>query len=661
LAYLYPGIVIGALYALLGGSISLTYSLTGVINLAVGATAYATAYLYYYLVTMHHWALAPAAVVCLVSAPAFGFIIWAAVFRNIENKDLIVQLTASIGIAVALPALMEFALPLQNVYQAPGIVPHGFSVLRLGFFNSNRDQLAAVIGAVICLGGLILAVEKSPLGLSTRAVVDKPQLAAGVGINTTRLSATSWILSSLLTGAAGILLSPLVQLDPVQYTSLSVAAVSVALVGRFRSLTVTSLAGLGLGVVASLITGYGPVGSVIVNGLVPALPFFLLAALLIIGRTSLGGRRDAGVDPARRPGSVASGGPWPDRSPALRVLRSVRYPAVLLVGAGFTLVAMFAFNAYWTGALAAGIAFSVVFLGFTVSTGEGGVLCLGQAGFAATGAIVAGRLATDAGLPLALSILIGVLCAAVSGVVIGVVGTRLDQVGFALVTLAFALFCQQFAFNLQALIPLAGVNYPVVTFGGLSPTRSDILLGAVTFAVLALLLSWFRRGRFGRVCAAIRGNPVEAESIGIGVKRVRVGVFALGSAVAGLGGALIGIEQGNIGTVDFALLTGLVWLAVVVTVGVRGFTGALVAGLLFSIAPAAFQFVHIRGFGNLPTVLFGLGAVGIARDPRGFISQAGSALQRVLVRPEAEVPELPPDAPSVPEAFALPLTGKRHE
>ncbi|MFZ3361192.1 MAG: branched-chain amino acid ABC transporter permease, partial [Xanthobacteraceae bacterium] len=44
----------------------------------------------------------------------------------------------------------------------------------------------------------------------------------------------------------------------------------------------------------------------------------------------------------------------------------------------------------------------------------------------------------------------------------------------------------------------------------------------------------------GRVSSAIRGNPVEAESLGVHVRAFRVGVFVLGSAVAGLGGALIG-------------------------------------------------------------------------------------------------------------------------
>jgi branched-chain amino acid transport system permease protein len=650
--YIYPGIVIGALYALLGGSITLTYSLTGVINLAVGATAYATAYLYYHLVTVSHWAIVPAAVLCLVSAPIFGLVIWAGVFRNIEGRDLIVQLTASIGIAVALPALMEFALPTQNVYQTPGIVPNGFAVLRLGSFNTTRDQLAAVIGAIVLLGGLILAVDRTQLGLSIRAAVDRPRLADGVGINTTRLSATAWILSSFLTGAAGILLSPLIQLDPSIYTSLSVAALSLALAGRFRSLAITSLAGLALGVASSLLTGYAPPGSVIANGLVPALPFFLLAALLIVGRTSLGSRRDHAEQGGPHRDRASLGQALTGRFPALSGLRAAKYPAVLIVGAGVTLIAMFAFNSYWTATLAVGIAFSVAFLSFAVSTGEGGILCLGQAGLAAFGAIVAGRLATDAGLPLPLALVIAVLCATFCGVVLGVVGTRLDRVGFALVTLAFALFCDKFAFNLQSLIPLAGVNYPVVQFFGLNPARSAILLGAVVFTVLAFALTWFRRGRFGRVFAAIRDNPIEGESLGINVKSYRVGVFTLGSAIAGLGGGLIGIEQGSVSTSDFALLTGLVWLAVAVTIGIRGFGGALWAGLVFAIAPAAFELIKITGFGNIPTVLFGLGAVGIARDPRGFLAQTADGIQKLLA-PRGPTPSVAgPPAPTAEKVSA---------
>ena len=141
----------------------------------------------------------------------------------------------------------------------------------------------------------------------------------------------------------------------------------------------------------------------------------------------------------------------------------------------------------------------------------------------------------------------------------------------------------------------------------------------MVFAVVAVAADLGEAGRFGRICAAVRGNPIEGESIGINVKGARVAIFAVGSAIAGLGGALVGIQQGAVGIADFALLIGLVWLAVVVTVGVRGYRGALVAGLMFTIFPALFPYVHVSGIGQLPTVLFGLGAIGLAREPRGFL------------------------------------------
>jgi branched-subunit amino acid ABC-type transport system permease component len=627
LSYIYPGIVIGALYALLGGSLTLTYSLTGVINLAVGAMTYASAYLFYHLVTIDGWPLWAAAVTCGLASPTFGFLLWFLIFRNLEKKNLVVQLTATIGLAVAIPALMQLALPLDTVYQTPGILPDGFASYSWGFFNTTRDQFVAVLGAVVCIAVLVILVEKSRFGLSARAVVDRPKLAEGVGINTTRFGAVAWIIALGMTGVAGMLLSPLIQLDAAQYTTLSVAALSVALVGRFRSLTITAVAGISLGVAASLLTGYAPVGSVIGSGLVPALPFFLLVILLLVGRNLGGARQDAATEVTR---AVWSPIEEPESSPGARLVRRL---VLLAIAAGVTGIAMFAFNDYWTGVFAAGISFSVIFLGFTVSTGEGGILCLGQAGFAAAGAFVAGRLATEANLPLLLAGALGVLAAMVCGIIIGLMGTRLDQVGFALVTLAFALFCEKFVFNVQSIVPLSGVLYPEFKIFGLRSTQSAILLGAVVFAVVAAVLTWARRGRFGRLCAAVRGNPIQGESIGINVRGARVAIFAVGSAIAGLGGVLVGIQQGAVGIFDFALLIGLLWLAVVVTVGVRGYRGALVAGLMFTIFPAAFSYVDISGIGQLPTVLFGLGAIGLAREPRGFLYEMEMRIRRKRSRP----------------------------
>jgi branched-chain amino acid transport system permease protein len=283
--------------------------------------------------------------------------------------------------------------------------------------------------------------------------------------------------------------------------------------------------------------------------------------------------------------------------------------------------AVFGLNPYWSGILAAGTAFSVLFLGFTVSTGEGGVLCLGQSGFAATGAFLAGRLATEASIPLLPATIIGVMGAAFCGGIIGLIGTRLDQTGYALVTLAFGLFCENFAFNIQSIVPSAGVVYPAVALFGLNFSQTAIVINLACFALIAGLIGLSRRSRFGRILAAVRSNPIGGETAGINVKGMRVAIFAVGCGIAGLGGVLVGIEQGAVGTADFSLLVGLVWLAVVVTVGVRATSGALVAGLAFAIVPAAFAYIHLNWIGYLPTALFGLGAIGLAREPRGFIFQ----------------------------------------
>jgi len=369
------------------------------------------------------------------------------------------------------------------------------------------------------------------------------------------------------------------------------------------------------------------------------LPFFLLVVLLLVGRSLSNARQDAAAETARATWSPI------EAPPTTKTGLIVRRVIMLAVAAGLTLVAMFAFNDYWTGVFAAGISFSVIFLGFTVSTGEGGIMCLGQAGFAAAGAFVAGRLATEANVPLLPAVLIGVAAAMVCGIIIGLMGTRLDQVGFALVTLAFALFCEKFIFNVQSIVPLSGVLYPEFKVFGLRATQSAILLGAVVFALVAALLTWARKGRFGRLCAAVRGNPIQGETIGINVRGARVAIFAVGSAIAGLGGVLVGIQQGAVGIFDFALLIGLVWLAVVVTVGVRGFRGALVAGIMFTLFPALFSYVDISGIGQLPTVLFGLGAIGLAREPRGFIYEMESRIRRKRARPSS-----PPVAPTVATA-----------
>jgi len=89
-------------------------------------------------------------------------------------------------------------------------------------------------------------------------------------------------------------------------------------------------------------------------------------------------------------------------------------------------------------------------------------------------------------------------------------------------------------------------------------------------------------------------------------------------------------------------------LAVVVTMGVRSISAAALSGMAFALLPGVFQTYIPARWGEVPAVLFGLGAVMVARHPEGAVLHTGkqfrAALDRWLPRSGAVVPA-PSEAP----------------
>jgi branched-chain amino acid transport system permease protein len=77
---------------------------------------------------------------------------------------------------------------------------------------------------------------------------------------------------------------------------------------------------------------------------------------------------------------------------------------------------------------------------------------------------------------------------------------------------------------------------------------------------------------------------------------------------------------------------GLIWLAVLVSIGSRSIIAALVAGLAFSLLPGVFSTYLSHDLAEIPVILFGLGAVMLAKNPEGVIAMHGRQLHDHLVR-----------------------------
>ncbi|HEV2309260.1 MAG TPA: branched-chain amino acid ABC transporter permease, partial [Acidimicrobiia bacterium] len=158
------------------------------------------------------------------------------------------------------------------------------------------------------------------------------------------------------------------------------------------------------------------------------------------------------------------------------------------------------------------------------------------------------------------------------------------------------------------------------------PTDFFLLLAAV-FCVVAVLTMNLRRATTGLVLASVRSSESAAATTGVSVVRSKLLAFGASSFVAGLGGGLYALTIGRAAPTSFNVLVGIVWLAIVATYGVRSVLGALIAGLVFAVVPQLFAEHLSASYADVPTLLFGAGAVGLALRPQGLIIDLSARLR----------------------------------
>jgi len=364
-----------------------------------------------------------------------------------------------------------------------------------------------------------------------------------------------------------------------------------------------------------------PSGSLLATAFEPAVPLIVLIGFLLVGPTI---EQDARV-------ATSHAGDRPEPPGTLGLTgRGVRLAIVVAVA----IVVPLLLTPYWMAAVAAGVTTGVVFLSFTV-LGSGGITSLGQAAYAGFGGFFTAFLITSHGFPALPAVLCGGVVAALAGLLVGLVTTRLGVLSLAIMTVAVAGFFDQFVVEMGWLVPNAGgstLARPVLPGLSFVSDRAFGYLMMVVFGLLAVVLNRVLHGPTGLALRAVRSDETLSKAIGLSPRKIRLLVFGSSSFIAGIGGALLGMYQLHLGQGDVATLVGMVWLAVIVTIGWRRPAEALTAGLVFYLMPAAFTLWLPQSWSQLPTVLFGLGAVALAQAPDGVMSMYGGHLRTLQAR-----------------------------
>ncbi|MFD3996023.1 ATP-binding cassette domain-containing protein [Streptomyces sp. NPDC058548] len=618
LGFVLSGLVSGALYALLATGLVLSYSASGLFNFAHGATAYLCALAFYELHSGFGWPVVPTALLLVfVVAPGLGWGLDRLMFRKLAKVGETAQIVATIGLLVALPAaglwvveLLERAgapvLPAENQFGLPGVGPSpAVSWQPLDGVGIDSDQLITWIATALAAAGLWVLMRHTRLGLRLRAAVDNRALTELRGISADRLSSTAWMLSSGLAGLAGVLATPLLGLSAHDYTLFLFVSATAAVLGRFASVPLAFVGGLGLGVLQNLVAGYASFAEGI-TGFRTAVPFLiLLAGLVVLVRR----RRAAGTAAADPPPvDYLAGKGWGRRWGAWLV-------AGVLLGTAFYTVT----TPFWSGILTQGLAIGLVFMSFTVVTGLGAMVSLAQATFVTGAALVAGLLMSH-GWPFVAAAAVGTAAAALLGAVVALPALRLGGRSLALATLALAFLADQVLFQLGWLRNGDtgwGIPRPVAGPVDLGDDRAMGLALVLLSGVLVALLTWLRGSRWGRAMLAVRSAPEAAAASGVSVVRTKLLLFTVSAGLAGFGGVLYASYNTRITATDFTAMTGLVWLAVVVAAGVRRPQFAVVAGLVFAVVPHLMA-SYVTESAHLPVILFGLAGLALANDPDGY-------------------------------------------
>jgi branched-chain amino acid transport system permease protein len=249
--FIVTGLALGGVYALSGVGMVVLYRATGVLNLAFGAVGAMGALLAWQLINHNGWAEGPAFLFCVLFGGAVTLLYGVIFGPPLANRDPLVKATATLGLALILLGIMDLIwsdkarsmiLPTSN---------NGFEVSRV--FVNYTEVIAIAFGlAVMVVTALFLRFTKT--GTAMRALANDREITATLGVPVRRVEAAAWLGSGLLSGAAGLLLSNLVGLDAVTLTFLVISSLAATLIGRLRSITVTFIAAIVIGLVNALVT-----------------------------------------------------------------------------------------------------------------------------------------------------------------------------------------------------------------------------------------------------------------------------------------------------------------------------------------------------------------------------------------------------------------------
>ncbi len=256
--------------------------------------------------------------------------------------------------------------------------------------------------------------------------------------------------------------------------------------------------------------------------------------------------------------------------------------------------------------------YSIAAVGLNLCVGYLGELSIGHAGFMCVGAFTSAfftKCTMNSGMNemvrFLIALVIGILCAALAGYLIGIPVLRLRGDYLAIVTLAFGEIIMNlinvvfigrdsrgFHFSMKDSVSLNLEEDGEAIMNGAKgimriPHQSSFTIGIILLLISLFVCYQLVNSRTGRAIMAIRDNRIAAESVGIDITRFKLLAFTISAAIAGAAGVLYGHNLATLiaTPANFGYNMSIMILVFVILGGMGNFRGSVIAAVVLTLLP----------------------------------------------------------------------------
>jgi branched-chain amino acid transport system permease protein len=279
------GVASGAIYASLALALVLIYRAMDVANFAQGEMAMFATFVAYTLITQFHLPYLLAFVLTILLAFVGGVIVERAVVRPFEGAPVLTLVIVTLALFSIVNGLA--GLIWGYVFKTFDSPFPARSVQVAGVFVGIQD-LGVIAVTLVVLAVVFSFFRYTRLGLAMRAAALYPESSRLLGVRTSRMLALGWGLAAAVGAVSGMMVAPIVFLDPNMMQPVLLFAFAAAVLGGIESPVGSVIGGVIVGVLLALVGTYLPGGQNL------RIPFGLIVivAVLLFRPAGLFGRRE---------------------------------------------------------------------------------------------------------------------------------------------------------------------------------------------------------------------------------------------------------------------------------------------------------------------------------------------------------------------------------